>query len=346
MLKILTVGEFDPAGVHLRHRRWLRQLGVDYRLAVRDIYRAEGVDCDYWYGDAVTESAGDRLVPLVTRRERHRAEGWRELNDFARVADIVQLLPSIGAGWSHGSTAPRFDDAIDRTGPINWATVGEHARRVALFHGSANAAANAELYAEHYHGQGWTVAATTLDYAYRMGAAYLPAIVDAHLNHEHADERAHGERLRVVATPTDMAASGTAEFRDVVETVGGLEFELVMNRDHATCLARKRHAHVGFDHVRGAFSVNSLENAALGLANLVAVRSEYRPILRRTMDTDVPWPSVESMSDVADNLVDMRDSVDVTVHWQRRCSDWMATAWHPLRVADHLLAAYKEIARA
>jgi hypothetical protein len=317
-VKILTVAEFDPAGYHLRHREALRRQGVDYRLAVHAVYRPEGKAADWILGEKGREGA---------------------LRAFAEQADVVQFCPSIGQPWSFSGTDPRFDDAdFVPYGSIDWPTLNLR-RRVALFHGSLNAAANAERYAAHYKEHGFTVAATTIDYAHRMGATYLPAIVDLR-GHERAGLRMDREPLRIVHTPTDFRACSSHEFVEVAASAG-LNVTVVHNSQHGVVLAAKVRAHAGFDHLRGCFSINSLENAALGLVNVVGVKDEYRHVLG---DVTLPWPTVRTMGDVRDTLLDLREDAALCRHWQEKARTWAQTEWHPDVVAKRVIAAYEALA--
>ncbi len=46
-MRVLALAEFDAAGVLAGHRRTMRALGHDYRLAVRDVYRPERAELDW-----------------------------------------------------------------------------------------------------------------------------------------------------------------------------------------------------------------------------------------------------------------------------------------------------------
>jgi hypothetical protein len=319
-VKILTVAEFDPAGYHLRHARQLARMGIEYRLAVHSVYRPEGNQADW-----------------VRSKARCDEEALRA---YAMDADVVQFCPAIDQPRSFSSTAPYLDDAHRVPwGGIDWARLPMRGKRVAVFHGSVNLAENAEFYARVYRAEGFEVAATTIDYAHRMGATYLPAIVDLH-GHEKAGRRLDAEPLRVVHSPTDLRVSSSHAFTDMAASCG-VNVVIVHGATHEQALAAKSRAHCGFDHLRGCFSLNSLENAAIGLVNLVGIKDEYRHVLG---DIPLPWPTVRTMDDVRDNLLDLRDDPELCREWQSRARRWSETTWHPDTVGARLLETYQRIA--
>lgn len=299
-MRILTIGEFDPAGVHLRHRRWLRKLGVDYRLAVRDLHRAEA-ESDYRWGP-------------------DRDHG--PMYEFMRQADIVQVLPAIGQPWS-----TTYDN-----GPRNEFGDIDHPRVVALFHGSAHAQRHCESDAATYRARGWSVAATTLDYVHRLGCEWLPPIVDCD---GVAPLRADNEPLMVVHAPTDIRQCQSSDAATVCISAG-VRFTRIKDKPHAEVLATKLRHNAGYDHIRGAFSVNSLENARMGLVNLVGVRPEYVPD-----GLELPWPVVQTMDDVAYWVARLKDDAATTREFQMAAREWSATVWSPEQIAERLLATYR-----
>jgi len=76
--------------------------------------------------------------------------------------------------------------------------------------------------------------------------------------------------LKVAHSPTRKDLKNTAELLAVVDTVRAMgcavDLDLIDNVPHAECLARKRAAHVLFDHMQGYYGVSSLEGLSQGLA--------------------------------------------------------------------------------
>jgi hypothetical protein len=250
-MKILAIAEFDAAGVLTGHREALRALGVDYRIAVIDEYGYRSDLAHDW---------------------PHADGSIGGLREFAEEADILQFHPAIGQPWSSTDTSPHFHDGENEgLFGIDWTVIP--ARRVSLFHGSRNAWANAPTYAAHWKKRGHAIWATTLDYVIAMGADYAPPAIFLPPG-ARAPLRGNDDPLIVAHSPTDPSLCHTEEFRAIARTMDGIVIDYMNRRPHAEVMRRKRQAHAGFDHLRGAFSVNTLENCALGLVPLVGVRAD------------------------------------------------------------------------
>jgi len=310
-MRVLIVGEFDPTGYALRYRDWLGRIGVEVKTAVRDIWRAEWAGHDWIVGQGQTQG----------------------LREYAASCDVVILCPVIGQVWScregefHAHPEPDEDGMF----PIDWGAV-KH--KVVLCHGSAILHQHAERYADLYRGKGWTVAATTLDYRQRMDALYLRPVVDLE-GCAPAELRLPGAMLMVVHTPTAMN-EGLYFSRAFVEMAGrlqGVTPAVFSGMSHRKILRIKAGFDAAFDHLRGSFSINSLENAGLGLVNLVGLRPEYREWMRANLGTAPDWPHVENMGDVHDWIVRLRDDVKQCRRWQERGRRWFLEHWQPLDVA-------------
>lgn len=315
-MKILVVGEFDPCGVHLRHRKYLRELGHDYRLAVNDCYRPEARGADWW----VNDKTSDGLSGFYDRAG---------LLAFAMDADIIQVLPSIGQPWSFQDEKEfeRIDlDLLDIC----------RGRRVACFHGSRNLAANIDAYALHYRAHGFALVATTLDYVAKMNAGYLPSIVE---DIGAAELKERGGPFKVAHSPTDPSQCSTGQFLERAERACQVHY--IRNLPHVACLELKRRCHAAFDHLRGAFSVNSLENAAMGLVNLVAVRPEYRAFLEESLGVTLPFPNVQTMDDVMDALITFNDDHPAVAREQVVHREWFLREWTPMQNAKRIEAVYQ-----
>ncbi len=313
-MRVLIAGDFDPCGVHLRHRRYLRAIGVDCRLAVRHCYRPEAEEADYWV-------------------ERPRRPGeYADMRWFAREADIIQLLPAIAQPWTFQETTPRFESLI--LGATDWFNEPEFAsvKKVVCFHGSLNAWANRKSYAEHWRSRGIPILATTIDYAWEMGATYLPSIVEGEGIRLRGDEP-----LTVLHSPTDPRLCRTSAFLDLCRDLE-IPVTYLNGRPHEEVMAHKRTHAVGYDHMRGCFSVNSLENVAHGMVNLVGIDERYETVL----DMPLPWPRIRDWSDLERWLVALKDPGETRV-WQVRAREWFDEHWNPLAVARRIARIYEDI---
>lgn len=314
-MKILYAAHFDCCGVGVRQRRYLRDLGVDFRMAVERVYWPEGLEAEWWLEHP--EGIGEQE---------------REIQEFAAECDLVIQCPAIHQYWSSDEgERPRVPAEDTFPVPLK-------ARRTAyLFHGSVNLAENLDEYRRLYQGE--TRLATTLDYVASMDAEYLPSIVET-TRMEAAPLREGA--LSVVHAPSDPRVCQTEAFLSICHDLG-VTVETVRGVSHEECLRRKAQHPAGFDHVRGAFSINSLENAGLGLVNLVGVSAQARRWLREHYDTELPWPAIESMDDVADELARLKESVGYTREQQQKARQWSSEDWSPERTAMRVLDVYASL---
>lgn len=315
-MRVLAVAEFDAAGVLSGHRRALRALGIDYRIAIVDryLYRSD-LEHDWPLADG--SIAG--------------------LREFAATVDVLQFHPSIGQPWSYQTTNPRLSDDGENAGlfGIDWTVIP--AVRVSLFHGSRNAAANAERYADFWRSRDHAIWATTLDYVVRMEASYAPPAL--FLDGPRAPLRTDDDPLIAIQCPTDPAFCHTAEFLKVCAELG-IVADVVHGKPHTEALARKRAAHVGFDHLRGAFSVNTLENCALGLAPVVGLKRAYRERLHDL--TGVTFlPILEDVGDLRTLLRRFADDPGVTRRVQEQARGWFTRHFKPELVGYRLKKLYE-----
>lgn len=324
-MRVLYVGEFDPCGVALRQYKWLpKASSVAVDIAVRDVFWPECREVDWWLRS-----------PASTAIDRET------LTAGLMGCDLLVYCPSIAYEWStdpEAGVVPFAEDWDTTTDALPWV---EPRRKLALFHGSGNLSAHAERYAEQYRDAGWYIAATTLDYAHRMSCAFMPSIVD--VGSRRAPLREDGERLRIVHCPTDTKLCSSEAFAVGANRLG-IKPLIAHGQEHQLVLDGKACCHAGYDHVRGAFSINSLENAALGLANLVAVKPAYREWLAKHFDSEPLWPAIEDMDDVMRELERMRDSESSTRKWQELGRKWFDTCWNPALTASRVASIYQDAA--
>jgi hypothetical protein len=212
------------------------------------------------------------------------------------------------------------------------------ARRVAYFHGSIATWAHREKYAAFYGERGWRLATSTLDYASELPAVYLPP----HIGYlPRARLRSDDEPLIIAHTPTNPSNCHTAEFLGLTQrlrwTKGNrIEVRYVSGAPHADVLTLKGNAHACFDHLRGSFSVNTLEAAAMGLVPLVGVNPAY---VRRDPRL-APRPSIESLVELRIELDRMVDDAQYTRELQREASAWFERHFSAAAVTKRLVDFY------
>jgi hypothetical protein len=323
-MKILAIAEFDCAGVLGGHRKALRAAGIDYHVALLDVYRHE------------REPGHDYQLGVSDLEDVAR---------FAEEADILQFHPGIGQPWSYESLSPRLNDGeLVHFGGVNWMDPRfSKARRISYFHGSRNAAANAERYAAYWRDRGHTLWASTFDYIDWMGAVYAPPIVDLG-NQEPVALRGDDEPLIIAHAPTDPGNCHTAEFMAACSKLG-VNVEYIAGYTHAETLRRKRLCNAGFDHLRGSFSINTIENCWLGLAPLVRVKASYLPLIER----ELGYPfhkalfTIQEENQLADEIRALDDDAELTRQRQMVARRWVQTSLAPNVLTLKLVDKYKDV---
>lgn len=291
-MRVVYAAEFDPAGVMAGHRRALRAAGVEVSLLLAHDFRGDGPDDEYG------------------------------------IPDVIVVAPGIGTGeagcWSTRGGPPPENDLPP------WVTMlaaqFPRAQRVAYFHGSANLAAHAELYAERYREMGYRLAASTLDYAVRMGAGYLPPVIPFETPEVPPNLRGEGEPFRVAHTPTNWAVCSTEILLSIAKRIG-IDVRLVSGVPYMTALAVKSQSHATFDHLRGSFSVNSLEAAMLGSVPLFGTTRAVRERMQREglepppvrIDVGGQESAEAALTRV---LTILRDDVGMTRTLQQQSREW------------------------
>ena len=291
-MKILALADFDPAGVVLSHRDALRACcpDIDFRVALHTAYtpRQRGAD---WVGAS--------LQGCDAQGREFYAPGGGDLPallEFAYSADVIQIHPGIGQPWADQPEhfLPERDPPVaPYFGRKDWPEIigGSRARHlVAFFHGSVHARANIEGYRQRYAGLHF--AASTLDYAVDLDAAYLPPALP--LPAVAAPLRADDDPLIVAHTPTNPSIASTEIFLAAARAAG-VVVNYASRRSHEEALAAKQRSHMTFDHLRGTFSVNSLEAASLGSIPLVALAESgrVRGHVEGLWGNAPPWPQLQ-----------------------------------------------------
>ena len=330
-MRVVLVGEFDPCLVGHQWRKALAPLGVDVRICVQRVYW-QGSAPDWWL-DSTTCDHGS-------------------LYECASTADIIILMPCIGQPWSYQpplEVCGQREPDETHMGGIDWDSLP--GKRVALFHGSLLLSAHAERYAAQYRERGYTIAATTLDYVHRMKAHYFPPAV--YLGSEPAPLRTDGEGLHVIHSPTAPSLCQTGALEEMAKRLGFVGWQsappeadslaVVSGMPRDALLRLKVRFNAGVDHVRGSFSINSIENAGLGLVNLVAVRPGYRAWYHAHMKCHLPFPVIETMADVHDWLDKLSEDALLTREYQAQGAAWYREHASPPVVARHIAAKLAEI---
>jgi len=179
-----------------------------------------------------------------------------------------------------------------------------------------------------------------------MSATYAPpALVDPVVLAPH---RTDDDPLVVAHAPTDTANCHTDIFLRAIHATCTVAL-MIQGRSHHDCIKLKARAHAGFDHLRGSFSVNTLENCALGLAPLVRLTTQHADRLEmegystsselsalfRIRDAD-GTDLVRELRRLDDNPLETRSR-------QTLARAWYVRNWRPEVVGPRLRALYEKL---
>lgn len=312
-MKILVVAPFDPCGVAVGHRELMRKAGHDYRVAVD-------------------------FAPVPTQADW---VGWggAHLREFAHDADVIQWCPGIARGgtWTIDASAP-FDADLP---PAEFFRDSQARKFVAYFHGSVATWTHREKYAAFYGGRGWRLATSTLDYASELPATYLPPYL---AGLPIAALREDGAPLVVAHTPTNPPNCHTPEFFGIMQRLRWANkappvVAFASGVPHRDVISLKVKAHACFDHLRGSFSVNTLEAAAMGLVPLVGVREEY---LQGNFAL-APKPRVTDVESLRTALVQLAGDAAYTREMQQAARAWFEKHFSAATTTRRLLAFYEAL---
>jgi len=342
VIRVLSIGEFDPCEVILRHRDALRKFygsEIDSRIALQFGHTDGQRRADWVHSVWKTENEGVYKVELTPTRGPMGK--WDDLLEFAKSADVIQFLPGIGQPWGSGPKLPRADEDAPMCPFMDiatWESLALKARaRVAYFHGSVNTWANRDHYVRKF--EDYTLATSTLDYACELPAFYLPPV--GPVCGEPAALRGDDDPLLVAHTPTHPDNCHTSPFLHACHTLGVVANYRGGWLEHDRVLDLKRGSNAGFDHLRGSFSVNSLENCTLGLANIVGLKHSYRQRLVGEGFATMPGPHIESVADMQGALRLLRDDPGFTRSLQTQCREWATRAFEERRIATRVLEFYR-----
>ena len=325
MMRVLFVEEFDPAGVCLGHRDVLRARGIDARVALERAYTRRQLDADW-------------LAPTDL--------GLRE---FSAAADVIVWAPGIGHAsvdggpWACQAATCGLDvpgvlhPPVTSFGPVPFSP---QARHVAFFHGSVNVWAHRGRWARHYRDRGWTLATSTIDYAVEIDAAYLPPVVTVP---GFARLRRDDEPLVLVQTPSDPDNCHTPEMIRLARRLA-IPMRVGTCLTHKSALWLKTQGNAGFDHMRGSFSVNHVENCACGLAATCGLNADYETRFKAERLASLADAGLfRTWADLADALATWRDNPNLHREAQRARVAWAQTHFNTKAIGDRLVHFFRSL---
>jgi len=278
-LKILMIAVNDPAGTGIAFCRAVNRLGRH--------------SC--------------RLVTLETRythawdKDLHVPDLTGPDSDGAGLAELEQLLRTSDVLHFHMTA-----DETLRLGPF---LVADHLPGKAVVHhehGHHDFRSDPERFRAKYRALGRrNLLVSTPDLLRLMPEArWQPNLVPEQEPLFRPAERGWSGPLQVAHSPTRKDLKNTDELLAVVRELAqagiALDLDLIDNVPNSECLARKRSAHVLFDHMQGYYGVSSLEGLSQGLAVIAGLDEWNRAHVAEFSGTeDLPWVVARDRDELA-----------------------------------------------
>lgn len=150
--------------------------------------------------------------------------------------------------------------------------------------------------------------------------------------------------LRLAHSPTRKDLKNTDDLLAVVGQLRGaglgVELDLIDNVPHAECLARKRAAHVLFDHMQGYYGVSSLEGLSQGLVVIAGLdawnRAHVVEFSGLSSETELPWVLAHDPEALARTLRTLAADLDYCRAIGEASRGFMEQRWSEEKVAGQL----------
>ncbi len=241
---------------------------------------------------------GRHTARMVTLETRYTHSWPKDLHvpdlDESGLAELERLLRTSDAFHFHMTA-----DETLRLGPF---LVADHLPGKAVVHhehGHHDFRSDPERFRQKYRALGRThLLVSTPDLKRMMPeATWLPNLVHQDQELLRPIERQWAGPLKVAHSPTRKDLKNTDELLAVSGALRdkglGLELDLIDNVPHVECLARKRAAHVLFDHMQGYYGVSSLEGLSQGLAVIAGLdawnRAHVAEFSGVASEEELPW---------------------------------------------------------
>lgn len=317
-MRVLMLAENDPAGAAGALSRALRRHhGVEARLCTLQTRYNHGWEKDLHLPDL-------------------DADGLDELADLFRSCDILHFHMTVDEDTPFGPFLPK-DYLAGKT------IVHHH-------HGHHDFRGHPEKYRKKYAERGRSHLLVSTPDLLRLlpNASWQPNLVPIRDPRFLPMEDKPLEPARIVHSPTRKDLKNTQEFLDACDNLKrrGLRFELdlIDNAPNDACLARKRRAHVLFDHMQGYYGVSSLEGLSQGLAVIAGLDDWCRSrIVEFTGTEDLPWASAYDQPGLERILAGFISDPATAAQRGRTSRSFMERYWSDEKVSGALAAFYRRI---
>jgi len=285
--RIVLVAANDPEGQMAMWAEALtRHTGHTTRLLAHSESKGLPSDLVLRYGKTAYPGAKPRTIQ----------ETLAEAESAIRDADLVIFAAGLGPGCLR--TDMRLEDTDEQPyGTLAWSEIAKGKQKAAILFGTPSVRSNLTWYRDRIAAKGWPLLTCEPDlHRWLPESRFIPRLLASSEQRYPVGQRAAAPMAVVYSGKRD-AHEGGAMMREAAarlkETHPDVMFGRYQDMSWDDVIAMKSRAHIGVDRISvgtGSFGLDSLENSALGLINIVFCDPYTRALVMETTGADsCPW---------------------------------------------------------
>jgi hypothetical protein len=270
-----------------------------------------------------------------------------EAETAAQEADLVVFAAGLAPGCLRDDA--HLEDSDEQAyGTIHWPDIITGKRCAAILFGTPSVRGNLAWYRDRLMAKGWPLLTCEPDiHRWLPGSVYIPRLLARCGRDIPLGQPSDGSVAIIHAGRRSPVAGGTV-FREAAAVLKDkfpfVSFGRYEDMPHAEVLALKGNAQIAFDRInvgRGTFGLDSIENSAIGLVNVVYCDPYARALLAETLGTrDLPWVIADTKPALIDAVSQYLSDPECLAQAMHETRTWFETYWAEdklaARVADGL----------
>jgi len=334
--KIVFVGATDPNG---QMAMWAEAINRHTAHQARVLTHSNSTGCP-------TDLVLKRVGQAQQTGEQRATAVVEEAAQAAADADIVVFAAGLAPGCLRADT--RLEDTDEQPfGSIDWTGILGKKTRAALLFGTPSVRNNLAWYRDRFVAKGWPILTCEPDiHRWLPESRYISRLL-SRVGNRYVSRTCQSRGVAVVHPgSTDMAPAGIdfhAAVTEIKKRFPNASFGRCQDLPYSQSLEMRGSAHIAIDRIAvgtGAFSIDSLENSALGLANIVYCSPYTRALLAQTLGTDdLPWDSPATTRELIDVLSRYMDDTRYLTEQMHNTRQWFETYWNESRIVPRVISA-------
>ncbi len=324
--KIVFVGAVDPGG---QMAMWVHAINRHTRHQARLLTHTEtmGFPSDLVIkrgGYAAGSATGCKPVFAVLE----------EAAEAVRQADLVIFAAGLAPGAARADV--QLTDTDEQPfGTIHWPDILGKKRRAAILFGTPSVCANLPWYRDHFAAKGWPILTCEPDiHRWLTEAHFVPRLLSRSGETYQPDPRDRTV-IAIVHRGGDQSHEGRMIVREAAAAIKKHNSHVAFGSYHdmpwTEVLAMKKRAHIGIDCISvgtGRFGLDSLENSALGLVNVVYCNTYTRALIAQTIGTsELPWESPATLAELVATIDRYVAEPAALSEAMEKTRTWFETCW-------------------